>query len=211
MKRITSILYGMTGILAAAFLLTACTDGVQPAETAGVETTAAETAAPETTAPETAAPETTAPETTAPETTAPLPETSGAPADMTTPEVKNVTQQEETEEMRPEEDITYVRVAIRLTDPSVTEKGFAMSEVSTNQEAKDYRAWLEEQQTEIIRQIEAYTGEPLDVRWQFTLSTNVISANVRVQDLEWIRALEGVADVTEEGTVEPLGPVKPDM
>ena len=98
-----------------------------------------------------------------------------------------------------------VRVAIRLASPSVTKAGYRLAEIAQNPEAQAYRAKLEEEQREIVRQIEELTGHPLEVVWSFTLTTNVISANAYADDLDLIRTVDGVVSVDIEQRNEPTG------
>lgn len=99
--------------------------------------------------------------------------------------------------------VEYIRVSILLEAPSVTEAGYSLSEITSNSDAQAYQMKLKEIQAEIIHLIEEHTGEPMDVKWQITLSANVISANIRSLDKEWISQLPGVVSVMEETLTEP--------
>ena len=123
--------------------------------------------------------------------------------------------QEETDPNRPakeaerksaEEADDMVRVAIALDKPSVAEAGYRVNNIANDPAAQAYRGELERYQAEITRRIEALTGEPLDVVWNITLTANVISANVRLSDMERIRTVEGVASVEQETLNEPTSP-----
>jgi len=112
----------------------------------------------------------------------------------------------EAERKSAEEADDMVRVAIALDKPSVAEAGYRVNNIANDPAAQAYRAELERYQAEITRRIEALTGEPLDVVWNITLTANVISANVRLSDMERIRTVEGVASVEQETLNEPTSP-----
>ena len=98
-----------------------------------------------------------------------------------------------------------VRVAIHLTTPSVIGAGYKANNITKDPEAQAYQAGLKKEQEEITRRIEAIIGHPLDVVWNFTLSTNVISANVYPSEIEKILTVDGVESVSEEQTYQLHG------
>ena len=86
------------------------------------------------------------------------------------------------EETRDPEEI--VRVSIVLTEPSALDAGFASKDIGENDKAAAYRNDLKTRQQKLTAQIEAATGRPLKVHWNLTLAVNVISAALRLGDLE---------------------------
>ena len=95
-----------------------------------------------------------------------------------------------------------VRVSIVLKAPSALDAGFAMKGIGTNAGAKVYRATLERTQNNVKAQIEKATGQKLNVKWNFTLAANIISAEVRRGDIESIEALDSVKKVFIENIYE---------
>lgn len=102
-----------------------------------------------------------------------------------------------------------VRVAIRLAAPSVTGAGYSLGSITQNPEAQAYQDKLRQEQDEMIRRIEERIGHPIQVKQRMTLSTNVISANVYITDIELIRSMKGVISVTEETRHDPTGGATP--
>ena len=100
-----------------------------------------------------------------------------------------------------------VRVAIKLSAPSVTQAGYRLGSVAKNPDAKAYQEQLQEEQEKMIRRIEEQLGHPIEVKQRMTLTTNVISANVYPSDLDTLRAMDGVVSVTEETRHEPTAGV----
>lgn len=96
-----------------------------------------------------------------------------------------------------------VRVAIKLDNPSVTQAGYSLGTIASDPEGQAYQEQLRTEQDEMIRRIEEQLGHVLDVRQRLTMTTNVISANVYPDELDSIRAMEGVVSVTEETLHEP--------
>ncbi len=124
----------------------------------------------------------------------------------TTPQTPEETPEEtkEPEPTRtdPAEEEPTVRVAIRLSSPSVTQAGYRLGSVTRDPAAKAYQQQLRAEQDEMIRRIEETLGRAIQVKQRLTLTTNVISANVREADMDVIRAMEGVVSVTEETRYE---------
>lgn len=94
-----------------------------------------------------------------------------------------------------DEDI--VRVSIFLEDDATIDK-YSTDGIAENDQAMDYREKLAKRQDEIVKKIEAVLGEELDVQWNLTLVTNVISANIRYGKIKEIAQVEGVKKVVLE-------------
>lgn len=90
-----------------------------------------------------------------------------------------------------------VRVSILLDAPSTSEL-YDVADIASNREAISYREQLRRSQTSVQKKIEQATGRALDVQWNMTLLTNMISANVRYGDIVKIGAVKGVKSVTIE-------------
>ena len=103
-------------------------------------------------------------------------------------------------------DFEIVRVSIILEKPSTVKAGFDTVDIAANQAAVAYRDSLKQEQTDLVSQIERATGKKLDVVWNLTLATNLISANVRYGDIAAIEKLAGVKSVVLENTylAEPV-------
>lgn len=73
-----------------------------------------------------------------------------------------------------------VRVSIVLEKKSTLEAGYTAQEATDSARAMNYRESLQAQQETLSRKISrvALDGQKLDVVWNLTLATNVISANV---------------------------------
>ena len=73
-----------------------------------------------------------------------------------------------------------IRVSIVLEKKSTLEAGYTAQEVTDSARAMSYRESLQAQQETLSRKISrvALDGQKLDVVWNLTLATNVISANV---------------------------------
>ena len=91
-----------------------------------------------------------------------------------------------------------VRVTILLEDPAAIDAGFSMERVAQNAQVVSYRQTLKDRQAEVRSRIENTLGARLDVQMNLTLLINAISANVRYGDIERIKAIPGVKDVSEE-------------
>ena len=85
-----------------------------------------------------------------------------------------------------------VRVSIFLEAPSVLDAGYPASTAGTNRSAIAYRDTLKAQQKTLTAEIEKAIGHDLDVKWNITLLTNAISANVKVREIPLIERLAGV-------------------
>ncbi|MCI8482995.1 MAG: S8 family serine peptidase [Lachnospiraceae bacterium] len=108
---------------------------------------------------------------------------------------------EEISEEKAAEEDTYgeeeqVRMLIVIEGESVTEAGYSARGIETNRKAIKLSDKIEEEQQEILDRIEeTLDGEPLEVRYQFSLFTNGISAEAAYGELEKIREVEGVEEV----------------
>ena len=91
-----------------------------------------------------------------------------------------------------------VRVSIVLKKDSTIRAGFSTMGISENQAAMTYRAGLKKDQENMIQKIEKAIKADLDVVWTLTLAANLISANVRYDQIKTIEALPGVECVVLE-------------
>ena len=103
-------------------------------------------------------------------------------------------------------DTDVVRVSIVLSDPSTLEKGFTAADIAAgSRQAMKYRDKLESKQEKMTKTIskKALDGQSLDVVWNLTLATNIISANVQYGQIEKIENVKGVKQVLIETRYEP--------
>ena len=103
-------------------------------------------------------------------------------------------------------DTDVVRVSIVLSDPSTLEKGFSAADIAAgSRQAMKYRDKLESKQGKMAKTIskKALDGQALDVVWNLTLATNIISANVQYGQIEKIENVKGVKQVLIETRYEP--------
>ena len=98
-----------------------------------------------------------------------------------------------------------VRVSIALEKASTVEAGFSTMGIAADPEAMDYRAQLLATQKRMEKTISARAlgGRELDVVWNMTLVSNLISAWVPYGSLEKIAAIPGVKTVALEAQYEP--------
>ena len=98
-----------------------------------------------------------------------------------------------------------VRVSIVLEKPSAVEAGFATMGIASNAKAVNYRAQLQAAQETMAKTIsrKALNGRPLDVVWNMTLVSNLISAWVPYGAMEKIAEIDGVKSVTMEAQYQP--------
>ncbi|MBR5409433.1 MAG: S8 family serine peptidase, partial [Clostridia bacterium] len=134
------------------------------------------------------------------------------PIDPSTLNVKKLGEAPD-DEAQPAEDLPYglndtVRVSIFLDEPGAIDAGYAAQGIGTNKAAISYRDSLKRNQASIQSKIEAATGVALDVKWNLTLLTNAISAEVRFGDLDAIRAIPGVKSVELERQYDVPAPVE---
>ena len=93
-----------------------------------------------------------------------------------------------------------------LSDPSTLDKGFSASDIASgSKKAMKYRDKLESKQDKMVKTIskKALDGQALDVVWNLTLATNIISANVQYGQIEKIENVKGVKQVLIETRYEP--------
>ncbi len=95
-----------------------------------------------------------------------------------------------------------VRVSIVLDRPATLSAGYSTENIAANRAAMSYRHALKQQQAEVEAAI-ASAGVSMNVKWNLTLVVNIISAEVRVGDIETIEEIPGVADVWLETRYEP--------
>ena len=91
-----------------------------------------------------------------------------------------------------------VRVSIFLDEKSTIDAGFDTKGIAENKSAAAYRDTLRKKQTDLTAKIESVLGHTLDVKWNLTLLTNAISANVKVKEIPLIERLAGVRKVELE-------------
>ena len=96
-----------------------------------------------------------------------------------------------------------VRVSIFLDRAGVLGAGFSVQNLAANEAAMAYRAELEEHQLTMVEKIEKVTKEELDVAWNLTLATNLISANVKFGQIADIEKIAGVREVVIETVYQP--------
>lgn len=98
-----------------------------------------------------------------------------------------------------------VRVSI-LLEKQATLEIYSSDDVADNSNAMAYRKKLQQEQAEMVSDIEelALKGNSLDVVWNLTLAANIISANVRYDQIEAIEAVDGVVQVVIETAYNPL-------
>lgn len=98
-----------------------------------------------------------------------------------------------------------VRVSIVLDTDSVVQAGYAANAIADTPAAADYRQQLAAQQEAVIADIqrEALDGQTMEVVWNLTLATNLISAYVPRSALDEIAAMDGIRTVVEETRYEP--------
>ncbi len=117
---------------------------------------------------------------------------------------ENAAVEEEAQQQYADTDV--VRVSIVLSDPSTLDKGFSASDIASgSKKAMKYRDKLESKQDKMAKTIskKALDGQSLDVVWNLTLATNIISANVQYGQIEKIEKIKGVDSVLIETRYEP--------
>lgn len=97
-----------------------------------------------------------------------------------------------------------IRVSIILEDTPTLEAGYSTQNIGSNQNAKAYDRALQKVQEDLADRIsvQALGGKELDVVWNLTLVSNIISANVPYSKIDAVRAVEGVRDVVIENSYE---------
>ena len=94
-----------------------------------------------------------------------------------------------------------VRVSIVLEDASTVEK-FGSTDLSSA--AVAYRDSLKGKQNSMVQKIDAALKDNIDVVWNLTFAGNIISANVRYEQIEEIAKVQGVKKVFIENRYEPM-------
>ena len=94
-----------------------------------------------------------------------------------------------------------VRVSIVLEDASTVEK-FGSTDLSSA--AVAYRDSLKGKQNSMVQKIDAALKDSIDVVWNLTFAGNIISANVRYEQIEEIAKVQGVKKVFIENRYEPM-------
>ena len=100
-------------------------------------------------------------------------------------------------------DTELVRVSIVLEEASTLEAGFDPENIAGNAGAMSYREKLQARQDQVAAQIQAVTGEALDIVWNLTLAANIISANVEYGEIAAIEQVPGVQQVLLETQYAP--------
>ena len=97
-----------------------------------------------------------------------------------------------------------VRVSIVLEDVPTLKAGYATMDISSNAEAMGYDLNLNRVQKAMEKTIsaQALDGRALDVVWNLTLVSNVISANVPYGRIDAIKSIKGIKDVVLERQYE---------
>ena len=115
---------------------------------------------------------------------------------------RQVSAQEQADDHEPTD---IVRVSIVLEDAPTAGAGFATMGIARDQQAVAYDRILSRRQKAMEQTIstQALGGKKLDVVWNLTLVTNLISANVPYGSLDAIRAVPGVREVRLERQYSP--------
>lgn len=90
-----------------------------------------------------------------------------------------------------------VRALIVFDEDSILDKGYMSDSLISNWLAKSYAKHLISNQEKMADKItdEALNGDELDVRYNFTVMTNAVSADVTYKEVQEIREVEGVKAV----------------
>ena len=107
-----------------------------------------------------------------------------------------------------------VRVSIILEGTPTLKMGYSTLGLGSNAAAQAYDLELKKAQDNMAAAISAQAlgGKKLDVVWNLTLASNIISANVPYGKLEAVKAVEGVQDVILENRYEAdTAAAAPDM
>ncbi len=98
-----------------------------------------------------------------------------------------------------------VRVSIVLEEPSTVAMGYSTIDIAADADAMRYRDALQARQDAVQTAIEkdVLDGQPLDVVWNLTLATNLISANVKRSEIAGIEDVDGVKSVFVERRYSP--------
>lgn len=94
------------------------------------------------------------------------------------------------------EESEQVRVFITMEGDSVIDAGYSTEEILQNIKAMEFSTDVEMQQDFVIEEIEKALGQKdVEVRYNFSMLTNAVSATVAYGDIEKIKEVNGVADV----------------
>ncbi len=103
-----------------------------------------------------------------------------------------------------------VRVSIIMEKPSVVDAGYSLNNVAAQPQTRAYRSTLRQDQNAVVSKINARLRSEIDVKWNLTLATNAISANVRFGDIIKIATVDGVKKVILEKQYEPPKDARPE-
>ncbi|MCI9447349.1 MAG: S8 family serine peptidase [Lachnospiraceae bacterium] len=93
-------------------------------------------------------------------------------------------------------DSEEVRVFVVLEGESALEGGFSARGISNDARAQSFADQTQARQELVLGDIQRAVGRhPLNVRYQFSLLSNAVSADVQYGDIERIQEVEGVKDV----------------
>ena len=99
-------------------------------------------------------------------------------------------------------DDDIVRVSIVLESPSTLDAGYSIENVADDVRAMRYRSQLNAEQQKLVQSIVSKWGIDIDVKWNLTLATNMISAEIRYGDIAKIEEARGVKAVAIENKYE---------
>lgn len=100
------------------------------------------------------------------------------------------------EEQAPYEASEQVRVFITMEGESVVDAGFSTQEIGRNTKATGFSGEVQEHQEDVLKKIEKKLGqEKVEVRYNFSMLANAVSATVAYGDIEKIKEVKGVKDV----------------
>ena len=91
-----------------------------------------------------------------------------------------------------------VRVSVVLEKNSTIDQGYSLNSITDDRGAVYYRSFLRRKQNELVAQIEAAIGRPLEVKRNLTLLVNAISCYVKVKEIPVIEEITGVRSVERE-------------
>ena len=96
-----------------------------------------------------------------------------------------------------------LRVSIFLKKKGTLDAGYSPMGIGSNDAALAYNQALKQEQKAMEKTISQAIGQKLDVVWNLTLATNLISANVEYGQISAIRAIPGVEAVVIENRYDP--------
>ena len=112
--------------------------------------------------------------------------------------------QDELHSMTAHKPTDMVRVSIVLEGTPTLKAGYSTNGIGSNSDAKAYDLQLQKAQQEMAKTISAQAlgGKELDVVWNLTLASNIISANIPYGKIEAVKAVAGVENVVLERKYE---------